>query len=50
MSDDTELMATAPDEQASPDYAPAPLPEKGEPMIEVRGLWSAFPTPGDNMP
>ena len=46
MSDDTELMATAPDEQVPPDDAPAPLPEHGEPMIEVRGLWSAFPTPG----
>lgn len=46
MSDEAKLMATAPDEQASPDDAPAPLPEQGEPMIEVRGLWSAFPTPG----
>ena len=25
---------------------PAPLPEPGQPMIEVRGLWSAFPRPG----
>lgn len=26
--------------------APAPLPEPGEPMIEVRALWSVFPRPG----
>ena len=25
---------------------PTPLPEPGEPMIEVRGLWSVFPRPG----
>ncbi len=31
------------DEQA--DAAPA-LPQHGEPMIEVRGLWSVFPKPG----
>ena len=26
--------------------APATLPPRGEPIIEVRGLWSAFPVPG----
>ena len=26
--------------------APATLPPPGEPIIEVRGLWSAFPVPG----
>jgi len=26
--------------------APATLPPHGEPIIEVRGLWSAFPVPG----
>ena len=26
--------------------APATLPRPGEPIIEVRGLWSAFPVPG----
>ncbi len=26
--------------------APAALPEPGEPMVEVRGLWSVFPRPG----
>ena len=26
--------------------AAPPLPEQGEPMIEVRGLWSVFPKPG----
>ncbi len=36
----------APGAPEAPDQAPAPLPEPGQPMIEVRGLWSAFPRPG----
>lgn len=40
-------MSTEPiDPVAEADDIPTPLPEPGEPMIEVRGLWSAFPRPG----
>ena len=38
-----DAIAPPPDEIAA---APTSLPEQGQPMIEVRGLWSAFPVPG----
>ena len=46
MSDEVDVMAATPVDQAPPADVPPPLPEQGQPMIEVRGLWSAFPTPG----
>lgn len=51
MSTDAATPLRTPQPQApgaleAPDQAPAPLPQPGQPMIEVRGLWSAFPRPG----
>ena len=45
MSDETEMLAPAADEGLAAEASP-PLPEQGQPVIEVRGLWSAFPVPG----
>ncbi|QTD47505.1 ATP-binding cassette domain-containing protein [Ottowia testudinis] len=41
MSEPAEVTVAVPPEGAS-----APLPPPGDPIIEVRGLWSAFPVPG----
>ena len=47
MSADAEAEAVTPVPVAEPhDEAPPQLPKQGEPMIEVRGLWSVFPVPG----
>ena len=48
---ETDVLAPEPVEPAPAieppqDEAPPPLPEHGEPMIEVRGLWSVFPVAG----
>ena len=45
MSAEAEAVTPAPVAEQH-DEAPPPLPEQGEPMIEVRGLWSVFPVPG----
>ena len=43
MTTDAPEVAPRP---AAPQAASARLPAQGQPMIEVRGLWSAFPVPG----
>ena len=43
MTTDAPEVATPP---AAPQAASGRLPAQGQPMIEVRGLWSAFPVPG----
>ena len=50
MTPDTAAAAPALADAAPPEpgagQAPPPLPEHGEPIIEVRGLWSVFPVVG----
>lgn len=45
----SEVIAAPVDATAADEAAASPLPEQGEPMIQVRGLWSAFPVPGGGL-